>query len=99
MTKTPTLAVLLMSATLAACGGTSEKPKTVIAIAPEQAAQEEVEGALGELNECFTEAEGDARVQRSDCFNLTKDDGTTWDDRIREFGDCVESGRSREDCY
>lgn len=30
---------------------------------------------------------------------MTKDDETSWEDRIHEFGDCVESGKARKDCY
>jgi len=93
------IAALLAAVMLSACGSASNEPKTVIAIPAEQQAQQEVEDAAADVSECFEKVSTDTRVQSDDCFHLTKDDDTSWEDRIHEFGDCVASGRSRKDCY
>ena len=92
------IAALAMAA-LSACGSSSDEPRTVIAIPAEQQAQQEVEDAAADVSECFEKVSTDTRVQSDDCFHLTKDDDTSWEDRIHEFGDCIASGRSRKGCY
>jgi hypothetical protein len=90
---------LLAAVALPACGSGSDGPRTVIAIPAEQQAQQKVEDAAADVSECFEKVSTDTRVQSDDCFHLTKDDDTSWEDRIHEFGDCVASGRARKDCY
>jgi hypothetical protein len=96
------VAILLTFSVLVSCGS-NDDPQRVIIVHPEQEARQEAlrraNAAAADFGECFEKISTDTRVQSDDCFHMTKDDETSWEDRIHEFGDCVESGKARKDCY